>query len=140
MKLFKPCNFGITAHHKYFRIKKSEPLFFIMLIKLIVLFILLYSLLMSSEHRGIFTSVFLHPSLIYNLKAKQFLTPHKNKLSIFKFNYPIFVDYFQALSCSMGLFCFVFRHWIKNINVRKKTDPLTLCSFTKHPLLKISLH
>lgn len=84
MKLFKPCNFGITAHHKYFRIKKSEPLFFIMLIKLIILFILSYSLLMSSEHRGIFTAVFLHPSLIYNLKAKQycsFLHPIKTNLA-----------------------------------------------------------
>lgn len=93
--------------------------------------------------QGYFYRSFLAPQFDLQFESQavlQFLTPHKNKLSILKFNYPIFVDHFQALSCSMGLFCFVFRHWIKNINVRKKTDPLPLCSFTKHPLLKISLH
>lgn len=126
MKLFKPCDFGITAHHKYFRIKKCEPLFFYNAYKfdnLVYIVTFTSHVFRTQEY---FYLSFLAPQFDLQFERQtvlQFLTPHKNKLSIFKFNYPIFVDYSRALNCSIGLFCFVSRHWIKNINVRKKTDP-----------------
>ena len=121
--------------------KKSEPLFFYNAYKIDNLVYIVTFTSHVFRTQEYFYLGFLAPQFDLQFERQavlQFLTPHKNKLSIFKFNYPNFVDYSWALNCSIELFCFVSRHWIKNISVRKKTDPLPLCSFPKHPLTSLN--